>query len=441
MLSRQGGGMRVKNKIMASFLAVFLLNLVILAIYYNFVLSNDVTATIDNAQEKLDTKAGYYAGLIKGYGGDSLTDFLGGYPELKQYNMIVTDVESDSVIYGQESKEPKVTFYGTALSEYRGRKVFIKVYRHYDIRGIRTFSLVKRLLYAEGIILAVLIVLMGFIFHYIYVKPLMEINRKMAAYRKHKNTDLGTTDRKDELGQIEREFHCMVNTIEEEKRMQNHIIASISHDVKTPLTSVMGYVERLKSGKVTDPEKTGRYLQTIYNRAQDIRDIISDFDEYLSSNTDNSPLHVKTVTTGYICNLLKDEYTEELALKSVEFSVENHCRNSNINTDLSKLRRVFRNVIGNALRYVPSESAKIRVLCEKKEDKIQFVISDNGPGVPREELDKIFEAFYTRDSSRGSGSGLGLSICKRIIEAHGGTVFAENSALGGLDIILYLLEV
>jgi signal transduction histidine kinase len=407
-------------------------------VYYKLVLSRDVTATVDEAQAKLDNKAAYVAELIRNDNSGTLPEIIEQDSSLRDNNVVIIDIDTNTSAYGKEISDGKIAFYGTAITEHGGKKLLVKVYRHYDITGLRTFAIIKRLLFAEGIIVAGLMVLLGFAIHYVYVRPLISINEKMSSYRKNKKTDIADVKRSDELGQIEREFYRLVGTIEEEKKLQTRIIASISHDVKTPLTSVMGYVERLRSGKVTDATKAGKYLQTIYGRAQDIKDIIGEFDEYLSNDAEGNPLNLKSVGTDYLCSLLSEEYTEELSLKNVGFKAENRCGNCSVNVDISKIRRVFGNIIGNALRYVPVPSGLIRVTCEKAGDKVRFRIEDNGPGVPEGELERIFEAFYTRDSSRGSGSGLGLSICKSIVEAHGGSIYAQNSELGGLAVVVEL---
>jgi signal transduction histidine kinase len=396
------------------------------------------TTAIDSFQTKLNNRASYAVELLEKQSNEEISIILQSDAETAQLEMEVVDIIDHKVIYRNGQDNTENTFYGMAMADYNGRKLLIKVFRPDNIGQLQTFTIFKNFLYAEGIIVAFLMILLGFVFHYLFVKPLLHINSKIYLYRKNKDTEFADVIRKDELGQIEREFYRFVSDIKEERQLQSRIIASISHDVKTPLTSVMGYVERLRSGKITDSEKTRKYLNVIYDRAQDIKDIIGEFDEYLASNADSKSMNLQRVTTERLCGLLAEEYTEELAFKAIGFHVENRCINCSVYVDINKMRRVFGNIIGNAVKYAKASTAQIKIICEYSKEKVIFMVSDNGPGIPEEELENIFEAFYTLDSARGGGSGLGLSICKRIVEAHNGLIYARKSEPEGLEIIIEL---
>ncbi len=234
---------------------------------------------------------------------------------------------------------------------------------------------------------------------------------------------------KNKVQEIQNEFVDLVEALEEEKAKQNRIIASISHDIKTPLTSVLGYSERLNKQDISEETKT-KYANTIYNKSLVMKEIIEDFDDYLTMHT-KEPKKDKILIKNLI-DYLNKYYKEDLKEKNIDFKIKSNCYNSYIYVDLPKFKRVFSNIISNSIRYLDKNKKIIKIDINETKDKIKFTIADNGKGSP--ELKKIFDPLYTTDASRKI-SGLGLSICKEIIEAHKGTIKAENNKLGGLSII------
>ncbi len=234
---------------------------------------------------------------------------------------------------------------------------------------------------------------------------------------------------KNKVQEIQNEFVDLVEALEEEKQKQTRIIASISHDIKTPLTSILGYSERINKKNISEETKT-KYANTIYNKSLVMKEIIEDFDDYLTMNN-QEPKKDKILIKNLV-DYLNKYYKEDLKEKNIDFKIKSNCYNSYIYVDLPKFKRVFSNIISNSIRYLENNKKIIKIDINETKDKIKFTIADNGSG--SKELKKIFEPLYTTDASRKI-SGLGLSICKEIIEAHNGTIKAENNKLGGLSII------
>lgn len=133
-----------------------------------------------------------------------------------------------------------------------------------------------------------------------------------------------------------------------------------------------------------------------------------------------------------------DEYREQLFERNIAFTVDNnYTENITVSVDLLKLRRVFANIIGNSIRRAKAEKLQIRVTIHTDKKQLQFVFLDNGRGVPDSEFTHVFEPFYTFDKSRRV-SGLGLSICKSIVESHHGRITVKNNEKGGLCVIVTL---
>ena len=141
-----------------------------------------------------------------------------------------------------------------------------------------------------------------------------------------------------------------------------------------------------------------------------------------------------------MCDLINEEYKEEPKYMSIDFQVNSNCDNDILNIDISKIRRVFGNIIGNSIKNLKENDKLIKIEFEKQESEITITISDNGCGVDESNLENIFEALYTSDKSRNV-AGLGLSICKSIVQTHQGRIYANNNSMGGLSIIIILNKV
>lgn len=233
---------------------------------------------------------------------------------------------------------------------------------------------------------------------------------------------------------IQNDFVDLVSELEEEKQKQNRIIASISHDIKTPLTSILGYSELLLTSENLSEKNKTKYINTIHNKSLVMKEIVEEFDDYLSCNIKN-PNKVEKISISHLIDYLNDYYKEDLNSKNIEFKTKTNCPNLLISVDLSKFKRIFSNTITNSIRHLNKEKKILNInINEQKNGKIKIEIADNGTGC-KEDLHKIFEPLYTTDKSRKI-SGLGLSICKEIVESHGGTIKAENNNLGGFSIII-----
>jgi signal transduction histidine kinase len=264
--------------------------------------------------------------------------------------------------------------------------------------------------------------------------PINNLKNDMISYKKGimpERRDKTTT-----IDELQNNFIDLTVALESEKEKQNQIIASITHDIKTPLTSIMGYAKRLETVKLSE-EKKVEYIKKISSKSIRMKELISEFDDYLgcnlNSNLDKKPILIK----DYILSIRK-EFEEELKEKNIKLRIKNKTHsNDEIIIDEVKMKRVFSNIINNSIRYLQGDNKIIKILIEKKEENIRFEIMDNGIGVEKNIIDKIFDPLFTTDSGRKI-SGLGLSICREIIKVHQGEIKAKNNRYGGLSIIFYI---
>ena len=240
----------------------------------------------------------------------------------------------------------------------------------------------------------------------------------------------------DEISELSESFEAMrkrlqMNAQEKLDAEQEHrmLISNIAHDLKTPITAIKGYSEGILDGVADTPEKQERYLKTIYNKANEMNTLINELTLYSNIDTNKIPYNFHKLN-------VKDYFTD--CMEELEMDLENqHMQLTFFNyvdedtlmiADPEQLGRVIHNIIGNAIKYMRAEEPSfISMRIKDVGDFIQVEIEDNGKGIAQKDLQKIFERFYRTDASRNSaqgGSGIGLSIVKKIVEDHGGYVWA-----------------
>lgn len=241
---------------------------------------------------------------------------------------------------------------------------------------------------------------------------------------------------KDELGSLAASINKMAEalqkTIEEERkaeRTKNELITNVSHDLRTPLTLIMGYLRLLKDKHFEDPKQAENYLQIAYSKSEKLKALIDDLFEY--TKLSNQAIHMNPEK---VClNELLEQLTEELVTYAEEngLHLERDITAERIvlSMDAHKIIRVFENLLGNAVKY-SRKPGTIRIRLERVEnDGAKVTITNHGDPIPEDELPRLFDRFYRVDASRTSatgGSGLGLAIAKSIVEAHHGEIWAES---------------
>ena len=208
------------------------------------------------------------------------------------------------------------------------------------------------------------------------------------------------------------------------------LISNISHDLKTPITAVKGYVEGIMDGVADTPEKMDRYIRTIYNKANEMDRLINELTFYSKIDTNRIPY---TFTKIHVSDYFEDCIEElglELSSRHIELTYFNYLEeDAVVIADAEQLKRVINNIVSNSIKYMDKPRGVINIRLRDVGDFIQVEIEDNGKGIAQKDLPKIFDRFYRTDVSRNStrgGSGIGLSIVRKILEDHGGKVWATS---------------
>lgn len=240
-----------------------------------------------------------------------------------------------------------------------------------------------------------------------------------------------------EIGELYRNYEDMRLRLKEstEEKIQNEkqnreLVSNISHDLKTPITAIKGYVEGIMDGVADTPEKMDKYIKTIYNKANDMDRLINELTYYSRIDNNRIPYNFHRINVSEFFGDCVEDVGLDLESKNIELNYSNLVDpDTRIIADPEQLRKVISNIIGNSIKYMDKEKGVIDIRILDEVDAIRVEIEDNGKGVETKDLGKIFERFYRTDASRNStkgGSGIGLSIVKKIVEDHGGYIWATS---------------
>ncbi len=267
--------------------------------------------------------------------------------------------------------------------------------------------------------------------------PINRLNIAMQKIKEGKFDYALQTDEKGEIGDLYRSYEDMRLQLKEstEEKQENEtrnkeLISNISHDLKTPITAIKGYVEGIMDGVADTPEKVDKYIKTIYNKANDMDKLINELTVYSGIDNNRIPYNFHRINVSDYFGDCVEEVGLELESKNITLNYSNMVENDTIViADPEQMKKVINNIISNSVKYMdkPQGSIEIRIL--DAIDSIRVEIEDNGKGIAQKDLQKIFERFYRTDASRNSaqgGSGIGLSIVKKIIEDHGGYIWATS---------------
>lgn len=223
------------------------------------------------------------------------------------------------------------------------------------------------------------------------------------------------------------------------ERARTDMISGISHDLRTPLTSVKGYIKGISDGIANTPEKQQRYLQTAYAKANEMDTLLEKLFFFSKLETGNLPMHKRPVELAdFVRNYVRDASLDP-HLQNVTLTADVAGEDHTVLVDTEQLRRVFNNLTENALKYAGAAQLCIRIRVDREAEWETIAFSDNGRGVPEDLLPNLFAQFWRADSARAGGSnssGLGLYIVKHIIDSHGGSIRAENA--DGLQLLIRL---
>jgi len=253
----------------------------------------------------------------------------------------------------------------------------------------------------------------------------------------------------DEITDVLQKFEQMREKLVESNETQKayeedrkEMIAGISHDLRTPLTSIKGYVSGLLDGIADSPEKQQKYLTTVYNTAVEMDKLVDDLFLFSKLDLDKIPFDFEHVEIGNYISQCCEEIKFSMEKKKMSLAFANLCKNPvYVMLDRDQFARVLVNIAENSAKYKKNEIGSFYVAVTEENGEVLIALKDDGEGIDSSLTGKIFDSFYRNDPARTNpvkGSGLGLSIAKQIVTSHGGRIWAESNIGEGLTIYISL---
>ena len=235
-----------------------------------------------------------------------------------------------------------------------------------------------------------------------------------------------------------------VSEIDMMKEMEDYrkeYIGNVSHELKTPLFSIQGYVETLKDGAVENLNIRDKYLERIGNSVERLLNIVTDLDQISKYEAAEISINYSVFDINALTKEIFDLLEIDAQKKSAKLVLQTSQTAIMVRADKQKISQVLTNLISNAIHYSNREEALIKVITKIEQEKVKIIVQDNGMGIKPEVLPRIFERFYRVETSRNrkdGGSGLGLAIVKHILEAHHQSITVESKYLEGTLFTFYL---
>lgn len=244
-----------------------------------------------------------------------------------------------------------------------------------------------------------------------------------------------------EVQDLTRAFNSMVRRVDGAQRSQRDFVANVSHELKTPLTSIQGFAQAILDNTADTPETRTHAAAIIYNESARMHRMALDLLDLARLEAGTADLNMSPVDAGALLRGVLEKFTPQAQKAGVGLFVDVPEGLPTVNGDGDRLAQVFTNLVDNALKFTPADG-RVTLSAKKAGAEMEFSVTDTGSGVPEEALPRLFDRFYQADASRAGGerrgAGLGLSIVKEIVEAHGGKIGVRSRAGHGTTFIIHL---
>jgi signal transduction histidine kinase len=246
-----------------------------------------------------------------------------------------------------------------------------------------------------------------------------------------------TATSRDEVGELARAFNTMAGELAEVDRLRRDLVANASHELRTPIGALRARLENLVDGvEDADPE----VLRGLLRQTERLSDLVEQLLDLSKLESGAAPLEREPVRAGELLGRVAKEWTAVAAERRVRVDVVVRPPELEVVCDERRLEQVLANLVANAVRHSPAETAVV-LTAARRNGGVRYEVTDQGPGIPREEAERVFERFYRSDPGRSQnegGSGLGLAIARWIVELHGGTIRVEDAEPHGCRMVVDL---
>ncbi|RKN85393.1 sensor histidine kinase [Paenibacillus ginsengarvi] len=282
------------------------------------------------------------------------------------------------------------------------------------------------------------------------VKPL-NVLRKSAERIKEGDLQFALDLRESgEIGQLNESFESMRQRLQQsvelrlrDEESRKELISNISHDLRTPITTIKGYIEGIRDGVANTPDKMAKYVDTIYTKAVDLDKLVDELFLYSKLDLKQVSFRLEPIDIVSFLDDCIEELRYDLEKQQIDIAWQDKPKTAvPVMADPEQIKRTVLNVIGNSAKYMDKPEKRILLSVRPDTEMAEVEIRDNGPGIPEEAVPYIFERFYRAEPSRNTstgGSGLGLAIARQIVEGHGGRI-GVNSELGSSTSVYFTLR-
>ena len=353
--------------------------------------------------------------------------------------------------YGDLKGKPDILwdFYG--LFSEPALSVFSPISNSFEIKGyvvinIPESAIVERVydtFNTNYLTLAIVLILSSaFLVLYFFQvhRPIKEITRATNEYSKGKNLSYHVKPMlNDEIGRLGMSLDYMASQLNESDKFQQKFLSNISHDFRSPLTSIKGYLEAIQDGTIP-PEMLDKYIGIMLFETERLTKLTSNILTLNELDPKSVRLDISTFDLNSIIRHTVETFEGTCKKKGIKFNITYANSVQNVKADKGRIQQVIYNLIDNAIKF-SKENSYIYITVREKGEKAQISIKDTGCGIAKEDIDKIWDRFYKSDSSRGrdkKGSGLGLSITKEVIQAHGENIDVVSTVGVGTEFIFTL---
>lgn len=469
------------SKITWKFFAAFIFLTFVAVFVLNFFVSLKLR---DNFEQKITERLQSNAILV----GDLLTeDLVGGEHEIIQEKVTdladelkvrITVIDDEGVVLGDSEKDPalmenhkdrfevagaieKGIGQSSRFSEtlkYNMKYVAIRVADGNEVLGVVRFALplsevqleirvIYRAVLFGAIIAAIIALTIAYFVSRSISHPIREMKQTAQRIAKGDFSKKIRIKSKDELGELAKSLNTMAEELQlkienlgQMDKVRTDFVANVSHELKTPLTSIRGFVETLEDGAINDKKTAQRFISIIKKHTDRLENIINDLLTLSELETSKGCIE----KTEFDLKSLIDEITlgfgHALMVKQQNLTINSQGGDFKIKADRDGVEQIFVNLIDNAIKYT-AEKGQIKVSLLEQEKNIMVVVEDSGIGIPKKHLDRVFERFYRVDKARSrelGGTGLGLGIAKHIVLAHKGKIDIESEVNKGTKVFVAL---
>ncbi len=471
----------MRNKIVGKFVGAFVLLIMLSVLILNFYVGLKLKGEYE---EKISKRLSSNAFLV----GDLLKeDIAAGKHDIIQkkvrelagkLNVRVTIIDGSGTVLGDSDKDPgsmedhenrpeviralkdgagestrysdtveyNMKYVAVAISH--GRKQIGVVRLALPIQEVESqFRIIYKAVLTGGIIAILFTLISGYFISKSIINPISEMKEVAQAISEGDFNKRAKINSEDELGVLARSLNRMademqlkMNSLSSMDKMKTDFVANVSHELKTPLTTIKGFIETLENGAIDEKDNARRFLSIIKKNAERLSNITDDLLKLSELELGKDRIEKKRFD---LKDLIKDvvlRYSHLITTNHFKVEQDYHGKSFMVNADMQKMEQVLVNILDNSMKYT-GEGGSIKINAHDMHDHFMISVEDNGIGIPAEHLDRVFERFYRVDKARSrklGGTGLGLSIVKHAVLLHGGDIRIESIENKGTKVAVTL---